>query len=123
MPYYDPGSLSIISGRMGAGKTDYSLRLVEIAMKKAKGIQIISNIAMKKKVKNYHFTNNLMGLLDQMVKVNHGLLVLDEAGIFGSSGSSGLKRETGQWEQFIKLSRKFGLATLCVIVFISCVFY
>jgi hypothetical protein len=99
---------------MGSGKTDWSLRLAEEAMKKRPGIQIISNIRNTRPVKGYRFCNSLRELLRAMIDVNHGLLILDEAGIFGSSGASTRRKEVGQWEQFVKLSRKFGLATIWI---------
>jgi len=114
MSFHDPGTLSIVSGRMGAGKTDWALKMCEYAMKKKPHIKIISNIGMMKPVKNYLFCNTLTALLEAMIKVKEGILVLDEAGIFGSSGASRRQKDNGQWEQFAKLSRKFGLATIWI---------
>jgi hypothetical protein len=114
MPYYSPGTLSIVSGRMGSGKTDWSLRLAEEAQRKSPGLRIITNIRNTKPVHNYLFCNRLTDLLRAMIEVKHGLLILDEAGIFGSSGASSRRKELGQWEQFVKLSRKFGLATIWI---------
>ena len=106
------GSASLYWGP--SGKTDFSLRLGEDSLKKVSGLEIITNIQMTKPMDRLTVVTKLTELLDKMVRTKHALLILDEAGIFASSGASRRNESIGQWEQIIKLSRKFGLATIWI---------
>jgi hypothetical protein len=115
--YSDPGTLTIIEGRMGAGKSDLALRMAEKSQEKNPDIKIITNVMMLEGVskdllrrRGIFFCNNWWGLILLLLTVHRSILILDEAGIFASSGYSGKGSDIGPWEQFIKQSRKFGVA-------------
>lgn len=58
--------------------------------------------------------HGLMDFLEILTKYERILFIFDEAGIVASSGYSGSGKVIGQWEQFIKLSRKFGVSTFWI---------
>lgn len=114
MAYYDRGRLSLITGRMGSGKSDFGLYLCERAQQKDPDLTIISNIAMMKPVKNFIWVNSLKKLLHAMVDTEKAILLIDEAGIYATSGAGANWKDNGQWVKFIKMQRKFGISTIWV---------
>lgn len=114
MAYYDRGRLSLITGRMGSGKTDFGLYLAERSQQKVKDLVIISNVALTRKRDNYIWCNSLSKLLKAMTEVKRGLLIIDEAGIYATSGAGGSWKDNGQWVRFIKMQRKFGISTIWI---------
>jgi hypothetical protein len=109
-----PGTLTIITGNRGSGKTDLSLRFAETIVEKHPKIKILTNIFMKGPAEDWNITviTKLTELLENMVQHDRIHLILDEAGIFATSGSAGNRGDVGQWEQFIKLFRKFGISMM-----------
>lgn len=114
--YSDPGVITIWTGRPGSGKSNMALRYGEASLKKHR-IPIITNIVMLDAIKDWpgvHVCTRMTDLLKTMCQYQRALVILDEAGIYSSSGAGGSQKERGQWEMFIKLSRKFGVATFWI---------
>lgn len=137
---FDEGVITRISGKMGSGKTHGALFLAERSFWKLYAMQskqskhrfrypykILTNIKINwKEWENKHngkphpmkeyfiFITSLRGLFNSIVEVDKGILILDEAGIFASSGYSSKSKSIGQWEHILKLCRKFGLAIMWI---------
>ena len=111
-----PGTLTVITGNRGSGKTDLSLRLTEAIIQKNPGIRILTNIVMLRKQNeiNLQVITKLTELIENMIQYKRIHLILDEAGIFATSGNAGNRKDVGQWELFIKLFRKFGISMMWI---------
>ena len=74
------GEVVIVTGKMGSGKTDFSLFLVQFSKK-----TIITNIAMEEEYDNIIQTNTMSGVLNALVHAEKSIVVLDEASLFMNS--------------------------------------
>ena len=112
----DPGTVTLFTGSMGTGKTDIALRYAELSQKKNQDLIIITNIVMMNKTKKFkiEYCNSWFNYLQLIYKYPRSLLVLDEAGIFASSGYAKKGFDVGQWEVFLKLCRKWGVAVFWI---------
>jgi hypothetical protein len=111
---YDPGAINIISGSPGTGKTDLSLRLCEQARKKDPRITIVSNIPLAKNPDWYYHYTRLSGILWFITALPRSILVIDEAGIYATSGAGGDTDTRGILERLVKICRKFGLSIIWI---------
>lgn len=119
----DPGTVTRITGTMGTGKTDFSLFIAEqgICKRKDPDYRILTNIVMDWDMDPEHplrdqviEVTSLPRLYWEITRTKQGVLILDEAGIYASTGASSKRSEIGQWEQIIKLIRKFGLGIIWI---------
>lgn len=112
----DPGTLTILTGNRGSGKTDFSLRIVETISKKNPEIKILTNIVMLEDTSKWNIKviTRLTELIEEIIENRRIHIVLDEAGIFASSGNAGNRKDLGQWEMFCKLFRKFGISLMWI---------
>lgn len=112
----DPGTVTLFTGSMGTGKTDIALRYAELALNKNPDLVLITNIVMMKKTRRWkiHYCNSWFEYLKLIYENPRSLLVLDEAGVFASSGYSRNGFDIGQWEVFLKLCRKFGVSVFWI---------
>jgi len=101
---------------MGTGKTDNALKYSEIALEKNPDLVVITNIVMLKKIRKWKviFCNSWFEYIKLLYENPRSILVLDEAGIFASSGYSSKGSDIGQWELFLKMCRKFGVAVFWI---------
>lgn len=117
---FQRGTISRVSGKPGSGKTDGSLYLAELQWKRAR-ITVLTNIVIDWEKNpdhpmrsHIHQVTSLKGLLWKILDIREGILILDEAGIFGSTGAAGRRQDLGTWEMILKLIRKFGLAVMWI---------
>jgi len=112
----DPGTVTLFTGSMGTGKTDIALRYAELALEKNPDLVVITNIVMLRKVRKWKilYCNSWFKYLHLIHEHPRSILILDEAGIFASSGYSRKGYDIGQWEIFLKLCRKFGVAVFWI---------
>lgn len=108
----DPGTVTMITGVMGSGKTDLALRFAETIIEKHPETVIITNIVMNRSVRKWKilYCNSWWNFLKLIVEHEKSILILDEAGIFASTTDSGKMSDMANWNRFIKLSRKFGMS-------------
>lgn len=113
----DPGILTVITGNQGSGKTDTALRHAELILKKYPDRVIVTNIVMIKTDPRWRswkgriiFCNSMWDLIGILSDHLNVILILDEAGVFATSGSAGVRADVGQWEIFVKLMRKYGVS-------------
>ena len=81
---FAPGVITLITGRMGSGKTDFALLLAEIAMKR-RGHTILTNIIMEREVEGVVQVTRASELLRQLAEEKTYVTILDEAGLFANS--------------------------------------
>ncbi len=114
MSIFDPGCITVVTGKPRCGKTSLTLLLAEMALKKNPEIQIISNIMIDKKLDRYHHFSTSSEFIWYLSQVKRGIFITDEAGTFATSGANDIKQVRGQLEAFAKLAGHFGLSTIWI---------
>lgn len=114
MRFHDPGAINIIAGRPGTGKTDLSLRILENGRRRDPEIHGISNIPLAGGPSWYHQYTTLSGILWYIVAFPRSVLIIDEAGIYATSGAGGDTDTRGILERLVKICRKFGLSVIWI---------
>ena len=74
------GEVVIVTGKMGSGKTDFALFLVQFTKK-----TVITNIAITEEYENIITCNTMSGLIAALVRSERSTVVLDEASLFMNS--------------------------------------
>jgi len=121
------GTVTRVSGKMRSGKSDFSLRVCEIILTEIDpDLKVMTNIVIdwegyrEKHGKPHPLQDkfievtSLKKLFWTLTEIDRGILITDEAGIFASSGASGKRKDLGQWEQIIKLIRKFHVSVIWI---------
>jgi hypothetical protein len=121
------GTITRITGKPGAGKTHGALMFIERTRKrflqegKHWPYKVLTNIIIDWDQDPKHFMRNdiiqvtsLRTLYWQILEGQDFILVLDEAGLFGSSGAAGVRKHMGQWEMVLKLCRKLGMSIIWI---------
>lgn len=111
-PFYTEGFLTSLLGDKGAGKTDFSLLLSEIAIEVGDR-KIMTNI-MCLENKNIKIVNNDVDYLKWFLKFRKNILfVLDETGVFANSKEA-MSYIPRQLEKFILMMRHFRTAVIFI---------
>lgn len=126
------GTISRITGKPGSGKTHGALMLIERTWKRFRAekkkwpYKVLTNIVIdwdKYKAaegKEHPMRSDIIQVTSlktlywEILETRDAVLVLDEAGLFGSSGAAGVRKALGQWEQILKLCRKLGMAIIWI---------
>lgn len=124
---FNEGTITRVTGKPGAGKTFGAMWFIERCwnrLRKARKrwpYKILTNVIidwdrdpahpMRKDIIQ---VTSLTTLYWEILESKEAVLVLDEAGLFGSSGAAGRRKDLGQWEQIIKLCRKLGMAIIWI---------
>lgn len=106
------GSVAVVSGSLGSGKTDFAGKLAEMAITD-KGWRVFGNIELRYDVDGYVYCSTFSKLVrlicDSKLHGIQSLMITDEAGLdFPSYEAS--TRASKEFDKFMKLTRKFKTA-------------
>ena len=102
------GTFTTLTGLPGSGKTDFALRLAQVA--RAAGKQVITNIMVDDGSGEIHHVNTVSGFLVKVIELSRAgvdvVFIIDEAGITWDRKDAMTKRNRN-WEKLARLIRKF----------------
>jgi hypothetical protein len=119
----DNGALTVFTGRPGSGKSNRALYYAERIQANFSKAIVTNIILLSDKGESYkqgyngrigwdglHNVFSLRGLLKAIIQHERIHLILDEAGVYASSGASRRNEYIAQFEMIIKLCRKFRMS-------------
>ncbi len=108
---FEAGIVTLITGRMGSGKTDFAMYLADIARRR--GYRILTNIILLEETDNIAKVTKASDLFRELANEGSFVTILDEAGLFANSKQI-KKKENLELVKMILVIRKLGSSVIFI---------
>ena len=108
---FESGVITLITGNLGTGKTDFAMTLADVARRR--GYYILTNVVLLRDVEHIKTVTKASELLSELAKEKRYVTILDEAALFANSKDIQGK-ENKRLVKLLMMIRKLGSSVIFI---------